>query len=60
VNDVNPILSVTISNAVKKADIESLDTVSVTAPTSGSSVAQDIVSHLASSLRNIIMESGKE
>ena len=58
VKECNPILSVTISNAVKKAGLESLDT--VTAPTSGSSVAQDIVSHLASSLRNIIMESGKE
>jgi len=56
VNDVNPILSVTISNAVKKAGIESLDT--VTAPTSGSGPAQDIVSYLASSLRNIIMDSG--
>ncbi|NTV68226.1 MAG: hypothetical protein HGB06_11260 [Chlorobaculum sp.] len=55
-NDVNPILSVTISNAVKKAGIESLDT--VTAPTSGSGPAQDIVSYLASSLRNIIMDSG--
>jgi hypothetical protein len=58
VKECNPILSVTISNAVKKAGLESLDT--VTAPTSGSSVAQDIVSHLASSLRNIIMESGRE
>jgi len=58
VKECNPILSVTISNAVKKAGLESLDT--VTAPTSGSSMAQDIVSHLASSLRNIIMESGKE
>ncbi len=58
VKECNPILSVTISNAVKKAGIESLDT--VTAPTSGSSVAQDIVSHLASSIKHIIMESGKE
>jgi hypothetical protein len=58
VKECNPILSLTISNAVKKAGLESLDT--VTAPTPGSSVAQDIVSHLASSLRNIIMESGRE
>jgi hypothetical protein len=58
VKECNPILSVTISNAVKKAGIESLDT--VTAPTPGSSVAQDIVSHLASSIKHIIMESGKE
>ncbi|NTU53354.1 MAG: hypothetical protein HGA97_06575 [Chlorobiaceae bacterium] len=58
VRECNPVLSVTISNAVKKAGLESLDT--VTAPTPGSSVAQDIVSHLASSLRNIIMESGRE
>lgn len=58
VRECNPILSVTISNAVKKAGLESLDT--VTAPTPGSSVAQDIVSHLASSLRNIIMDSGNE
>jgi len=58
VKECNPILSVTISNAVKKAGLESLDT--VTAPTSGSGLAQDIVSHLASSLRNIIMDSGKE
>lgn len=58
VKECNPILSVTISNAVKKAGIESLDT--VTAPTSGSGLAQDIVSHLASSIKHIIMESGKE
>jgi hypothetical protein len=58
VKECNPILSVTISNAVKKAGIESLDTVS--APSSGSSVAQDIVSHLASSIKHIIMEGGKE
>jgi len=58
VKECNPILSITISNAVKKAGIESLDTVS--APSSGSSVAQDIVSHLASSIKHIIMESGKE
>ncbi|MBN1928153.1 MAG: hypothetical protein JW764_01210 [Chlorobiaceae bacterium] len=58
VKECNPILSVTISNAVKKAGIESLDTVS--APSTGSSVAQDIVSHLASSIKHIIRESGME
>jgi len=58
VKECNPILSVTISNAVKKAGLESLDTVS--APSTGSSVAQDIVSHLASSLKNIIRETGNE
>jgi len=58
VKECNPILSVTISNAVKKAGIESLDT--VTAPSTGSSVAQDIVSHLASSLKHIIRETGNE
>ncbi len=58
VKECNPILSVTISNAVKKAGIESLDT--VPNPSPGSSVAQDIVSHLATSLKHIIMESGKE
>jgi hypothetical protein len=58
VKECNPVLSVTISNAVKKAGIESLDT--VTNPTPGSSVAQDIVSHLASSIKHIIRETGKE
>lgn len=58
VKECNPILSVTISNAVKKAGLESLDTVS--APSTGSSVAQDIVSHLASSIKHIIRESGQE
>jgi hypothetical protein len=58
VKECNPILSVTISNAVKKAGIESLDTVPI--PSTGSSVAQDIVSHLASSIKHIIRESGKE
>ncbi len=58
VKECNPVLSVTISNAVKKAGIESLDT--VTNPTPGSSVAQDIVSHLASSLKHIMRETGKE
>ncbi|MEI6757535.1 MAG: hypothetical protein FDX18_02555 [Chlorobium sp.] len=54
VRECNPIISVTISNAVKKAGIESLDTVQ--SPTSGSGLAQDIVSHLASSLKNILKE----
>ena len=58
VKECNPILSVTISNAVKKAGIENLDTVS--ASSTGSSVAQDIVSHLASSIKHIIRESGQE
>jgi hypothetical protein len=54
VRQCNPILSVTISNAVKKAGIESLDTVQ--SPSSGSTIAQDIVSHLAISLKQIIRE----
>ncbi|NTV91903.1 MAG: hypothetical protein HGA72_01095 [Chlorobiaceae bacterium] len=54
VRECNPVLSVTISNAVKKAGIESLDTVQ--SPSSGSTIAQDIVSHLASSLKQIIRE----
>ncbi|NTW81929.1 MAG: hypothetical protein HGB36_00955 [Chlorobiaceae bacterium] len=55
VKECNPVLSVTISNAVKKAGIESLDTLQP-APTSGSGFAQEIVSHLASSLKHIIRE----
>ncbi len=52
--ECNPILSVTISKAVKNAGMDSLDRVQ---PASGSSsIAQDIVSHLASSLKNIIRE----
>ncbi len=54
VKECNPILSKTISNAVKKAGIESLD--SVQPSTSSSNLAQDIVSHLAKSLKNIIRE----
>jgi hypothetical protein len=54
VRECNPVLSVTISNAVKKAGIESLDTVQ--SPSSGSGIAQEIVSHLASSLKHIIRE----
>ncbi|NTV07369.1 MAG: hypothetical protein HGA81_02010, partial [Chlorobium limicola] len=54
VRECNPVLSVTISNAVKKAGIESLDTVQP--PNMGSNIAQDIVSHLASSLKHIIRE----
>jgi hypothetical protein len=55
VRECNPVLSVTISNAVKKAGMESLDTVQTTSP--GSNVAQDIVAHIAHSLKNIIRES---
>jgi len=54
VRECNPVLSVTISNAVKKAGIESLDTVQP--PNVGNNIAQDIVSHLASSLKHIIRE----
>lgn len=54
VRECNPVLSVTISNAVKKAGIESLDTVQP--PSVGSNIAQDIVSHLASSLKSIIRD----
>jgi hypothetical protein len=54
VRECNPILSVTISKAVKQAGIDSLDT--VPAPAAGSGIAQDIVSHLASSLKNIIRD----
>jgi hypothetical protein len=54
VRECNPILSVTISKAVKHAGIDSLDTVQTSSP--GSGIAQDIVSHLASSLKSIIRE----
>ncbi len=54
VKECNPILSQTISNAVKKAGVESLDSVQV--PSSGGNIAQDIVSHVAQSLKNIIRE----
>jgi hypothetical protein len=57
VRECNPILSVTISQAVKKAGIESLDTIQP--PSTGSGMAQDIVSHLASSLKNMLKESGQ-
>lgn len=57
VRECNPILSVTISQAVKKAGVESLNTIQP--PTSGSGVAQDIVSHLASSLKHILKDSGQ-
>ncbi len=55
VRECNPILSVTISQAVKKAGIESLDTIPT--PSTGSGMAQDIVSHLASSLKHILKDS---
>jgi hypothetical protein len=54
VRECNPILSVTISKAVKNAGIESLDTIQT--PATGGGMAQDIVSHLASSLKQIIRE----
>ena len=49
------IMVVTISQAVKKAGIESLDTIPT--PSTGSGMAQDIVSHLASSLKHILKDS---
>ena len=55
VRECNPILSVTISQAVKKAGVESLDTIQP--PSAGSGMAQDIVSHLASSLKHILKDS---
>jgi len=54
VRECNPILSKTISDAVKKAGMESLDTVQTSS--SGGNIAQDIVSHVAQSLKNIIRE----
>lgn len=54
VKECNPILSKTISSAVKNAGIESLDTVRPSP--SGGNLAQDIVSHVAQSLKNIIRE----
>jgi len=56
VRECNPILSVTISNAVKKAGMESLDTMQ--SPSAGSGMAKDIVSHLASSLKSMLKENG--
>jgi hypothetical protein len=55
VRECNPILSVTISNAVKKAGMESLDTMH--SPSAGSGITKDIVSHLASSLKSMLKES---
>ena len=54
VRECNPILSVTISKAVKNAGMDSLDTIQPPQP--GGGMAQDIVSHLASSLKQIIRE----
>ncbi len=54
IKECNPILSVTISKAVKNAGMDSLDTIPQTA--AGGGMAQDIVSHLASSLKQIIRE----
>ncbi len=56
VRECNPILSVTISHAVKKASVESLNTIQP--PSSGSGMAQDIVSHLASSLKHMLKDNG--
>ncbi len=56
VRECNPILSVTISNAIKKAGIESLDTMQ--SPSAGSGMAKEIVSHLASSLKSMLKENG--
>ncbi|ASQ90973.1 hypothetical protein CHL67_08625 [Prosthecochloris sp. GSB1] len=54
ISECNPILSVTVSNAVKKAGADSLDRVQPSP--GGGNLAQDIVSHLAHSLKNIIRE----
>ncbi len=54
IKECNPILSVTISKAVKNAGMDSLDT--IPQPAAGGGMAQDIVSHLASSLKQIIRE----
>jgi hypothetical protein len=56
VRECNPILSVTISKAVKKAGMDSLDTMQQ--PSASSGVAQDIVAHLANSLRTILRDDG--
>jgi len=56
VRECNPILSVTISNAIKKAGIESLDTMH--SPSAGGGMAKEIVSHLASSLKSMLKENG--
>ncbi|MEI8102345.1 MAG: hypothetical protein WCG61_02325 [Chlorobium sp.] len=56
IRECNPILSVTISNAIKKAGLESLDTMQ--SPSAGSGMAKDIVSHLASSLKSMLKENG--
>lgn len=54
IKECNPVLSQTISSAVKNAGIESLD--SVETPSSSGSLAQDFVSHVAQSLKQIIRE----
>lgn len=53
VRECNPVLSVTISQAVKKAGLESLDT--VPSP-SGGGLAEGLISHLANSVKHIIRE----
>ncbi|ARM30462.1 hypothetical protein [Prosthecochloris sp. HL-130-GSB] len=54
VRDCNPILSVTVSKAVKNAGVDSLD--SVQSAAEKGNLAQDIVSHLAHSLKTILRE----
>ncbi len=54
VKECNPILSVTVSKAVKNAGVDSLD--SVQANAEKGNLAQDIVSHLAQSIKHIIRE----
>ncbi|NEX12633.1 MAG: hypothetical protein C1942_08105 [Prosthecochloris sp.] len=54
VKECNPILSVTVSKAVKNAGVDSLDSVQVNAEKGN--LAQDIVSHLAQSIKHIIRE----
>lgn len=61
VRECNPVLSVTISNAVRKGGRDTLDTMQGGTQGSGTgSVAQDIVSHLASSLKSILKEKENE
>ncbi|ANT65488.1 MULTISPECIES: hypothetical protein [Prosthecochloris] len=54
VKECNPILSVTISKAVKNAGIESLDNIPAGGEKGG--IAQDLVVHLANSLKGFMRE----
>ncbi|MEC9485973.1 MAG: hypothetical protein UMU76_00525 [Prosthecochloris sp.] len=54
VRECNPVLSVTVSKAVKNAGVDSLD--SVQAASEKGNFAQDIVTHLAHSLKSILRE----